>query len=44
MIWARNLKLSTKLGMAALMPGALATSGNAQNAYRGKFTLTAETH
>jgi hypothetical protein len=44
MIWARNLKLSTKLGVAALMLGALATSGNAQNAYRGKFTLTAETH
>ena len=44
MIWARHLKLFTKLGMAALALGALATSGNAQNAYQGKFTLAVETH
>jgi hypothetical protein len=44
MIWARNLKLFTKLGVAALALGALATSGNAQNAYQGKFTLATETH
>jgi hypothetical protein len=44
MIWARNLKLLTKLGAAALALGALATSGNAQNAYQGKFTLPFETH
>ena len=44
MIWARHLKLFTKLGAAALALGALATSGNAQNAYQGKFTLPFETH
>ena len=44
MIWARHLKLFTKLGVVALALGALATSGNAQNAYQGKFTLTFETH
>jgi hypothetical protein len=44
MIWARHLKLFTKLGVAALALGALATSGNAQNAYQGKFTLPTETH
>jgi len=44
MIWARYLKLFTKLGVAALTLGALATSGNAQNSYQGKFTLTVETH
>ena len=44
MIWARNLKLLTKLGVAALALGALATNGNAQNAYQGKFTLPVETH
>jgi hypothetical protein len=46
MIWARHLKLRlfTKLGLAALALGALATSGNAQNAYQGKFTLPVETH
>ena len=44
MIWARHLKLFTKLGQAALALGALATSGNAQNAYQGKFTLPFETH
>jgi hypothetical protein len=44
MIWARHLKLFTKLGVVALALGALATSGNAQNAYQGKFTLPTETH
>jgi hypothetical protein len=44
MIWARHLKLFTKLGVAALALSALATSGNAQNAYQGKFTLPFETH
>jgi hypothetical protein len=44
MIWARHLKLFTKVGMAALALGSLATSGNAQSVYRGKFTLAAETH
>jgi hypothetical protein len=43
MIWARHLKLFTKLGAAGLALGALATSGNAQNAYQGKFTLPFET-
>jgi hypothetical protein len=44
MIWARNLKLFTKLGAATLALGALAISGNAQDAYQGKFTLPFETH
>ncbi len=44
MIWARRLKLLTKFGVAALALGALATSGKAQNAYQGKFTLPFETH
>jgi hypothetical protein len=44
MIWARHLKLFTKVGVAALALSALATSGNAQNAYQGKFTLPVETH
>ena len=44
MIWARHLKLFTKLSVAALALGALAGSGNAQNAYQGKFTLPFETH
>ena len=44
MIWARHLKLFTKLGVAALALGALATSGNAQNVYQGKFTLPFETY
>jgi len=44
MIWARHLKLFTKLGAATLALGALATSGNAQNAYQGKFTLPCEVH
>jgi len=44
MIWARHLKLFTKVGVAALALGALATSGSAQSAYQGKFTLPFETH
>jgi hypothetical protein len=44
MIWARHLKLLTKAGVAALALGALATGGNAQDAYQGKFTLPFETH
>ena len=44
MIWARHLKLFTKVGVAALALGALATHGNAQDAYKGKFTLPFETH
>jgi hypothetical protein len=43
MIWDRHLKSLTKLCVAALALGALATSGNAQNVYQGKFTLTVET-
>jgi hypothetical protein len=44
MIWARHLKAFTKVGVAALALGALATSGNARNTYQGKFTLPFETH
>jgi len=44
MIWARHLRLFTKVGVAALALGALATHGNAQDAYKGKFTLPFETH
>ena len=44
MIWDRRLKLLTKFVVAALALGALATSGKAQNAYQGKFTLPFETH
>ena len=44
MIWARHLKLFTKIGVAALALGALATHGSAQDAYKGKFTLPFETH
>jgi hypothetical protein len=44
MIWARHLKLLAKFGVAALALGALATSGKAQNAFQGKFTLPFETH
>jgi hypothetical protein len=44
MIRAQHLKLLTKLSMAALVLGALATNGKAQNAYQGKFTLPVETH
>jgi len=43
MIWARHSKLVTKLGIAALALVALAASGNAQDAYKGKFTLPFET-
>jgi hypothetical protein len=44
MISARYLKLFMKLGLAAIALSVLATSGNAQNAYQGKFTLPVETH
>jgi len=44
MIWARHLKLLTKVGAAALALAALAISGNEQNVYKGKFTLPFETH
>jgi hypothetical protein len=44
MIWARFLKLFTKLGVTVLVLGALAINGNAQIAYEGKFTLAVETH
>jgi hypothetical protein len=44
MIWGRHLKLLTKLVIAVLALGALATCGNAQNAYQGKFTLPFEAH
>lgn len=44
MIRARFLKLLTKAGVAALLLAGLATAGNAQNAYQGKFTLPFEAH
>src|ERR1700745_357288 len=44
MIRARFLKLLTKAGVVALFLAGLATAGNAQNAYQGKFTLPFETH
>src|SRR5438094_7864262 len=44
LIWARYLKLFTKLGLSTLALGTLATAGNAQNGYQGKFTLAVETH
>jgi len=44
MILARHLKLFANLGVAVLVLGALATSGNAQTVYQGKFTLPFETH
>jgi hypothetical protein len=44
MIFARHLKLFTKLGMAVLVLGALASSGNAQTVYQGKFALPFEPH
>ena len=44
MIWDRLGKLVTKIGIAALALGALATAGKTQNIYQGKFTLPAETH
>lgn len=44
MIWARFLKVFAKLGLSTVALSALATAGNAQNAYQGKFTLAVETH
>jgi hypothetical protein len=44
MIWARNSKLFAKFAASTLALGALAISGNAQDAYQGKFTLPFETH
>jgi len=44
MIRARFLKLLAKVGVVALFLAGLATGGNAQNAYQGKFTLPFETH
>jgi hypothetical protein len=44
MIWARQLKVFTKVAIAALAFGAFATNGNAQDVYKGKFTLPFETH
>ena len=43
MIWARLFKAVTKVCMAALVLGAVATSGKAQGIYQGKFTLPVET-
>jgi hypothetical protein len=43
MIWARFVKSCTKTGVAALALAALATAGNAEDAYKGKFTLAAKT-
>jgi len=44
MIRARLLKLLTRVGVATLFLAGLATAGNAQNAYQGKFTLPFEAH
>jgi hypothetical protein len=44
MVWARYLKVFTKLGLSTLALSGLATGGNAQNACEGKFTLAVETH
>ena len=44
MIRARFLKLLTRVGVATLFLAGLATAGNAQNAYQGKFTLPFEAH
>ena len=44
MISGTHLKLLTKFIIAVLALGALATCGNAQNAYQGKFTLPFEAH
>jgi hypothetical protein len=38
MVRAQHLKLVKKLGGAALVLGALVTSGKAQDAYQGRFT------
>jgi hypothetical protein len=43
MIWARFVKSFAKTGVAALALAALATAGNADEAYKGKFTLAAKT-
>jgi hypothetical protein len=44
MMWARLVKSVTKVGIAALVLGALTTSGKAQTVYQGQFTLPVETH
>jgi len=44
MVRARHLTLVKKLGVAALVLSALVTSGKAQGAYQGKFTLPFEAH
>ena len=44
MIWTRYLRVLTTLGLPTLALSTLATAGNEQNAYRGKFTLAVETH
>ena len=44
MIWARYLKVFARLGLSPVSLSALATAGDAQNAYQGKFTLAVETH
>jgi hypothetical protein len=44
MIWARYLKLLSKLGLAVRALGALATTGRTQTVYQGKFRLPFETH
>src|SRR6202035_328729 len=41
---ARYLKVVSKLGLAALALGILASAGKAQNAFEGKFTLPSETY
>jgi len=41
---ARYRKVVSKLAFAALALGILASAGNAQNAYQGKFTLPFETY
>lgn len=43
MIWERFSNASLKTGVAALALAALATAGNADEAYKGKFTLAAKT-
>jgi hypothetical protein len=43
MTWARLFKAVMKVCMAALVLGAVATSGKAQSIYRGQFTLRVET-
>jgi hypothetical protein len=44
MNFGRHLKLMTRLAVAVVGLGALATCGNAQTPYAGKFTLPFETH